>query len=54
LDALPEAPAADYTFADGRPGRYVLRCGFGGSDGTFVVHGSEEGVVRLGFASLAQ
>ncbi|KAG2424366.1 hypothetical protein HXX76_014575 [Chlamydomonas incerta] len=47
LEQLPAAPAAEYSFADGRPSRFVLRCGFGGSGGGFVVHGSEEALVYV-------
>ncbi|KAG2501778.1 hypothetical protein HYH03_000278 [Edaphochlamys debaryana] len=47
LDSLPSAPHAVCRFNEGRPSRYVLRCGFGGSDQTFMVHGSEECLVYV-------
>ncbi|PNW80208.1 hypothetical protein CHLRE_08g382515v5 [Chlamydomonas reinhardtii] len=47
LEQLPAAPAAEYSFNEGRPSRFVLRCGFGGSGGAFVVHGSDEGLVYV-------
>ncbi|GLC40796.1 hypothetical protein PLESTM_001113100 [Pleodorina starrii] len=47
LDSLPTAPAAVYRFASGELVRYVLRCGFGGSDNNFVVHGGEDGLLYL-------
>ncbi|EFJ45899.1 hypothetical protein VOLCADRAFT_93777 [Volvox carteri f. nagariensis] len=47
LDSLPIAPAAVYRFSNGEPVRFVLRCGFGGSDNTFVVHGGEDGLLYL-------
>ncbi|GIL79600.1 hypothetical protein Vretimale_12306 [Volvox reticuliferus] len=47
LDSLPVEPAAVYRFSNGEPVRFVLRCGFGGSDNTFVVHGGEDGMVYV-------
>lgn len=42
MDSPPSSHIHEYRANEGRPGRYVLRSGFGGSGSHFVVHGSED------------